>query len=215
MEIHMNTKTSTSPAKAAFKSLTDSAYQQAGANQTIEDVAKFAIEKIAGFPVDVPTEAKDSLYEGYRMRFAQNNAPVVYAVISDHYVLATPEHMAAKNVEKIEISVAYAFSYSSQEFGKLKNTQPALHALVSAMREKCSSYCSNRLADLKRKAKELLAEGKPRERTANKNFSEFVEDWIKDAALTRLISAKARGDATADSERYNKAAAAFLSVWAK
>jgi hypothetical protein len=30
-----------------------------------------------------------------------------------------------------------------------------------------------------------------------------------------LISAKARGDATADSDRYNKAAAAFLTVWAK
>lgn len=212
----MNKKTSPSPAQSgSFLSLKDSAYQQAGAAHTLESVAQYAISRIAGFPDEVPTEAKDELYGGYRMKFEQLTPSKVYAVISDHYTLATSEHMEAKNIEKIEISVAYAFSYSSQEFGKLKNTQPALHALVSSVREKCSTYCSNRFNDLKRKAKELLADGKPRERTANKNFSEFVEAWIKDAALTRLISAKARGDATADSERYNKAAAAFLAAWNK
>jgi hypothetical protein len=215
MEIHMNTKTSTSPANAAFKSLSDSAYQQAGATQTIEDVARYVIEKVKGYPTDLPSEAKEKLVEGYRMRFAQNNKPKAYAVINDHYVLATPEHMATKNVEKIEVGVDYAFSYSSQEFGKLANTQPALHKLVKDIRDKCSSYCSNRLNDLKRKAKEILNEGKPRERTANKNFGEFVEAWFKDVALERLISTKARGDATADSEKFNKAAAAFLTVWKK
>lgn len=216
MEIPMNKKTSPSSAQAvSFTSLKDSAYQQAGAAQTLESVAQYAIDHIAGFPADVPTEAKDELYSGYRMKFEQLTPSKVYAVINDHYVLATPEHMATKNVEKIEISVAYAFSYSSQEFGKLKNTRPALHALVSAVREKCSTYCSNRFGDLKRKARELLNNGKTRERTANKNFDEFVEAWIKDTALTRLISAKARGDATADSDRYNKAASAFLTVWAK
>jgi hypothetical protein len=38
-------------------------------------------------------------------------------------------------VEKIEIGVAYAFAYSSQEFGKLKNTNPALHGIIKVIRD--------------------------------------------------------------------------------
>lgn len=197
----------------SFTSLKDSAFQQAGAAQTLESVARFAIERIAGFPADVPSEAKDELYEGYRMKFDALNPKVTYAVINDHYVLATEEHKAAKNVEKIEIGVAYAFSYSSQEFGKLANTRPALHALIKDVREKCSTYCSNRLGDLKRAARKILSEGKERQRSANKDFAEWVEIFFKDTAPTRLKSASARGDSTADQKRWNEAKVAFMVKW--
>lgn len=200
---------STSP----FTSLKDSAFQQAGAAQTLESVAQFAIERIKGFPKDVPSEAKDELYEGYRMKFDALNPAKVYAVINDHYVLATQEHKDAKNVEKVEIGVAYAFSYSSQEFGKLANTRPALHALIKGVREKCSTYCSNRLGDLKRAASRILNEGKERQRSANKDFAEFVVDWFKDTAPTRLKSAKARSDKSADEKRFNEAKVAFMVKW--
>ena len=197
----------------SFASLKDGAFQQAGADSTLESFAKYAIEKIAGFPEEVPSEAKDELYEGYRMRFDQLNPKKTYAVIDGHYVRATEDHMTTANIEKIEIGVAYAYSYSSQEFGKLAQERPALHALVKMVREKCSTYCSNRLGDLKRRAKRILNEGKERTRTANKNFEEFVEEWFKETAPTRLKGAKARSDATANEKRFNDAKVAFMVKW--
>jgi hypothetical protein len=197
----------------SFTSLKDLGYQQAGNFDRSISMAQHALDNIAGFPKDIPSEAKDQLYEGYRMRFNENNPAVVYAVINDHYVKATQEHIEAKNVEKIEIGVAYAFSYSSQEFGKLKNTQPALHALIDVIRQKCNTYCSNRLADLKRAANAILNKDKPRERTANKDFAEFVLAWMNDTAPTRLVSAKNRGDSSADTKKFNEAKVAFMVKW--
>ena len=196
-----------------IKSLKDGAFQQAGAAQTLEDVARYVLSKIPGFPKDIPTEGKDELYEGYRMKFDILKPKQTYAVINDHIVLATPEHLAAKNVEKIEIGVAYAFSYSSQEFGKLANTRPELHKLVKEVRDACSTYCSNRYGDLKRAANKILNEGKERQRGANKDFAEFVETWFKDTAPDRLKSASARGDATANDKRFNEAKVAFMVKW--
>jgi len=196
-----------------FTSLKDSAFQQAGAYQTLESVARYALAEIKDFPKEVPTEAKDALYEGYRMKFDTLQPSVCYAVINGHYVLATQDHIKTDNVEKINVGIPYAYSYSAQEFGKLANTNPALHALIKGIREKTSTYCSNRLGDLKRAATKLLNEGKERQRGVNKDFAEFVEAWFKDAAPDRLVSAKNRGDATADSKRFNEAKVAFMVKW--
>jgi len=202
-----------SATQVSFTSLKDSAFQQAGAHQTLESVARYALTQIKDFPKEVPTEAKDSLYEGYRMKFDALQPAVMYAVINGHYVRATQEHVAADNVEKINIGVPYAYSYSAQEFGKLANTNPALHALVKEIREKCSTYCSNRLGDLKRAATRILNEGRERQRGVNKDFAEFVEDWFKEVAPTRLISAKNRGDNSANDKRFNEAKVAFMVKW--
>ena len=209
---------STSPVADAmlsnsFASFKDGAFQQAGADSTLESFARYAIEKCASFPKEIPSEIKDEIYEGYRMRFDQLFPKKTYAVIDGHYVRATQEHMETANVEKIEVGVAYAYSYTSQEFGKLANTRPALHGLVKMIREKCATYCSNRMADLKRRANMILNEGKERQRTANKNFSEFIEEWFKDTAPTRLKGAKARGDNTANDKKFNDAKVAFMVKW--
>ena len=45
------------------------------------------------------------------------------------------------------------------------------------------------------------------------DFGEFVEDWFKESAPTRLISAKNRGDKTADDKRWNEAKVAFMVKW--
>jgi len=197
----------------SFASFKDGAFQQAGADSTLESFAHYVIEKCAGFPKELPSEVKDELYDGYRMRFDHLFPKKTYAVVDGHYVRATPEHMDALNVEKIEIGVAYAYSYTSQEFGKLAQTRPALHGLVKLIREKSSTYCSNRLNDLKRRANTILNEGKERTRTANKNFEEFVEEWFKDTAPTRLKGAKARGDNTANDKKFNDAKVAFMVKW--
>ena len=212
------TETSTTPVAdamrdATFVSFKDGAFQQAGADSTLESFARYCIEKAKGFPKEISSEIKNEIYEGYRMRFDQLTPKRTYAVIDGHYVRATEEHMMAKSVEKIEIGVAYAYSYTSQEFGKLAQDRPALHKLVKMIREKCSTYCSNRMSDLKRRANIILNEGKERTRTANKNFEEFVDDWFKEVAPTRLKGAKARSDATADEKRFNDAKVAFMVKW--
>jgi hypothetical protein len=215
-DLNMSAKTQKAVVVAtqpAFTSLKDSAFQQAGAYQTLESVARYAIANIVDFPKEVSSEAKDALYEGYRMKFDILQPAVTYAVIDGHYVLATQDHVKADNVEKVSIGIPYAYSYSAQEFGKLANTNPALHALVKGIREKTSTYCSNRLGDLKRAATKLLNEGKERQRGVNKDFAEFVEAWFKDTAPDRLTSAKNRGDATADAKRFNEAKVAFMVKW--
>jgi hypothetical protein len=179
----------------------------------LESVARFALTQIKDFPKEVPVEAKDQLYEGYRMKFNTLQPALMYAVINGHYVRASIEHCANDKVEKVEIGVPYAYSYSAQEFGKLANTNPALHALVKEIREKCSTYCSNRLGDLKRAATKILNEGKERQRGVNKDFAEFVEAWFKDTAPDRLVSAKNRGDKSADDKRFAEAKVAFMVKW--
>ena len=192
-------------------SLRDLAYNQAKAGDTITDQARLALDKIAGFPADVPAEAKAELYEGYQLRFNENKPPVTYAVISGHYVQATAEHMANKKVEKIDVGVAYAFSYSSQEFGKLANTNPALHGLVKKIRSDFSDYASNRLGDLKRAAKKLLAQGS----TTQRQTLDFAESMTKvfEAQEKSVKVKQGRGDTTADAVKFKMAVAAFWKAY--
>jgi hypothetical protein len=88
--------------------------------------------------------------------------------------------------------------------------------LIGKVRDKTSTYCSNRLAELKRVAIRLQKDATGEEsstRKANKNFEEFVDDWFKDTAEDRLKTAKSRGDATADAKRFTNAKIAFMTKW--
>jgi hypothetical protein len=190
-----------------FKSLRDMGYQQAAVGDTLSALAQYAIDHIAGFPTEVPSEAKSELYEGYQLRFNENNPAKIYAVINDHYILATEEHLKNKKIEKIEVGVAYAYSYSSQEFGKLKNTNPALHSLIGRVREKAVTYCSNRLGDLKSAAVRLLRTDSKTQRTT----LDFVQSMTNafDAQEKSVKIKQGRGDTTANADKYKKAVAAF------
>lgn len=192
-------------------SLRDLAYNQAKAGDTITDQARTAIDSIVGFPNDVPAEAKAELYAGYQLRFNENKPPMTYAIIDGHYVQASPEHLANKKVEKIEVGVAYAFSYSSQEFGKLANTNPALHGLVKKIRSDFSDYASNRLGDLKRAAKKLLSDGK----TTLRQTLDFAESMTKvfEAQEKSVKVKQGRGDTTADTVKFKMAVAAFWKAY--
>jgi len=197
--------------QTAFTSIKDSAFQQAGAAQTLEAVARYAIANVAGFPETISPEAKEQYYEGYRMKYDSLHPAKTYAVIADHYVEATPEHMSNKAVEKIEIGVAYAYSYSSQEFGKLANTRPALHALIKRVRESCADYCSNRLSDLKRAAKSLLSNGQTRSRQTL-DFINSVEKAFH--LLEKSAKVKtAKGDTTANPAQFKVAVDAFWRAY--
>ena len=194
-----------------FASLRDMGYQQAKTGDNLTTQAQFAIDSIMGFPADIPAEAKSELYAGYQLRYSENHPAETYAVINGHYVKATDEQVKNKKVEKVEIGVAYAFSYSSQEFGKLANTNPALHAIVKKWRSDVSDYCSNRLGDLKRAATKLLNKGK----TTQRQTLDFAESAKKVFdQLGNSVKVKAgRGDTTADPVKFKQAVDAFWKTY--
>jgi hypothetical protein len=193
-------------------SVKDLGYKQAVTGDTFRSQAQYAIEQIVGFPESVPEEAKTQLFEGYRLRLNENSPAEVYAVIDGNYVKATEEMVANKKVEKIKVGVDYAFSFSQQQFGQLKNEQPQLHALIKAWRDKVNKYCSNRLSDLKRQARAIINEGKQRERSATLSFGERVLAVLEDLQV-KCKNAQARGDETANEATFKLAKVAFMTKW--
>ena len=197
----------------SISSLKDLGYQQAKTGDSLETQAQFALDNITGFPEDVPSEAKEALYDGYRMRYSERKPATMYAVINDHYVLATEEHLKNKKVEKVEMGVAYAFSYSSQEFGKLKNTNPALHGIIKTIRDDVADYCSNRLGDLKRAAKKLIAKKDGTSRIT----LDFAQSMLKafEAQEKSVKVKQAKGDTTANSAKFALAVKSFWMTYNK
>jgi len=196
-------------------SLKDGAYKQALANDRMRSVARYVMEQSKGFPETVADEVKEQLYDGYRLRFNEVNKPQTYAVVNDHYLLIDGSNPALENEkEKVIIGVDYCFAYSQQQYGKLKNENPYLHAIVKEWRDKVNTYCSNRLGDLKRQARTILNEGKTRERGATADFAKRLEDVFKDLRL-KCDNAQKRGDETADKAKFDIARNAFMTAWSK
>jgi hypothetical protein len=147
------------------------------------------------------------------MRYSERKPAVMYAVINDHYVVATPEQVENKKIEKIEIGVAYAFAYSSQEFGKLKNTNPALHGIIKTVRDDVADYSSNRLGDLRRAAKRLIA----KKDGASRTTLDFAQSMLKafEAQEKSVKVKQAKGDTTANSAKFALAVKSFWTTYNK
>ena len=199
---------------STISSLKDLGYQQAKTGDSLESQAQYALGNITGFPEDVPSEAKDMLYDGYRMRYSERKPAVTYAVINDHYVVATPEQVQNKKIEKIDVGVAYAFAYSPQEFGKLKNTNPALHGIIKVIRDDVADYCSNRLGDLKRAATRLLNKDKGVQRQTL-DFAESVKKVFDQLGKSVKVKAERQKDTTARPAQYKQAVDAFWKAYNK
>ena len=200
---------------STFSSLKDLGYQQAQTGDSLETQGEFALDNIKGFPEEISSEDRESLYEGYRLRHSERHPAKIYAVVNDHYILATPEQVKNAKVEKIEIGVSYAFAYSSQEFGKLKNTNPALHGIVKTIRDDVGDYCSNRLGDLKRACKRILA--KRNGTSTTRTTLDFAESMTKlfDAQTKSVKVKEAKRDTTANSAKYALAVKAFWTTYNK
>jgi hypothetical protein len=200
---------------STITSLKDLGYQQASTGDSLDNQAEYALANISGFPEDISSEAREMLYEGYRQRKSERNPAKIYAVVNDHYILATPEQVQNKKIEKIEIGVAYAFAYSSQEFGKLKNTNPALHGIVKGIRDDVGDYCSNRLGDLKRACKKILA--KRNGTSTTRTTLDFADSMTKlfDAQSKSVKVKEAKRDTTANSAKYALAVKAFWMTYNK
>jgi len=191
-------------------------FAQAGTGDALTSHAQKAISLIVGFPETVTEEARADLYVGYRKRWDSNHPAKLYAVIDGNYVEATADMVKNKKVEKVEIGMHHIFSYTQQEFGKLKLIQPALYSVMQPIRGEINDYCSGALGDLKKKARDIIKKKNPTPRAPNLDFTDWLMDKEKGvipAMREKCKNSKRRGDATADEARLNEAIIAFLAKW--
>ena len=177
-------------------SLKDAGYQSATASERIAVVAAYVLDKCPTFVEEVPKEVKAELTEGWAVRWQELNP-------AQHY---SAEWIPVESGGAVEVSLAYAMSYSQQAFGQLRTTEPQKHGAIKKVRDAFSKYCNNRMADLKTAVRRLNPQ--ERQRSATDNFDVWVEKAL-DNILTRCRNASTRGDATADEVKTRTAIAAF------
>lgn len=203
-------------------SLTDLGYRQGMTRDALRNQARYAIDNIVGFPEEIDDTSKGLLEKGYMMRFNDNHPPKVYGIVDGNYLdFETLDKEAQSKIkEKVEIGVDVVFSYTQQEYGKLKSTDPAKYAVFKPWRVEFTDYKSGCLSDLKAAARKLLKKADGSTRTANLDFAEYIErkegtdtKGILEDMLTRCRTASKRKDATADTDRLIKSIAAFRAVW--
>ncbi len=205
-------------------SLTDLGYRQGATRDALRNQAQYAIDKIVGFPEEIDDTSKALLEKGYMMRFNDNRPPKTYGIVDGNYLDFDnlDKDAQSKVKEKVEIGVDVVFSYTQQEYGKLKSTDPAKYAAFKPWRDGFTDYKSGCLADLKAMARKLLKTSDGSTRTANHDFMEYIERFDKDGKgkvgilediMTRCRNAKKRGDATADPDKLAKAIVAFKSIY--
>lgn len=205
-----------------ISSLTDLGYRQGATRDALQNQARYAIDNIVGFPEEIDDASKEKLEKGYMMRYNDNYPAKTYGIVDGNYLdFATLEKDAQSKIkEKVEIGVDVVFSYTQQEYGKLKSTDPAKYAAFKPWREAFIDYKSGCLSDLKAAARKLLKKKDGTERAANLDFAEYIyrkegteTKGILEDMLTRCRTASKRKDATADMDRLQKSIAAFKAAW--
>ena len=146
-------------AKKETLTIKSQGYAQAVAVDSIYAIAQWCLANISGFPVkaDIDVKAREQLYAGYRLRRNE---------------IFKPESSVTDGGKEIAVSVDIAYSYTSNEFGKLKESQPLLHKAVGEVRIATDKYCSQRYSRLLQTGVAILNEGKGRKPRAVKTVSE-------------------------------------------
>jgi hypothetical protein len=201
--------------------LEDLGFKHGGALKTVKQLASWGIDNVAGFPNEVSADDIAKVRKGYLHRYSLDNPSKAYVVIENALCLESDLVMSGidipKNAERRNIGVDYAFSFSSQEAGKLKESESEpknLYGIVREIRESANKYTSNCWGKLVTAGNEVKREldGIKKERKANLDFYEFLYDKDKGVLATmqtRCKNAKVKGDATADEKRLAKAIVAF------
>ena len=187
-----------------FTSLQDMAYNQAKTGDMLQNMANYAKANIAGFPESVTDEGKAELYAGYRQRYNEVLGTQRYAIIDNVYIPVEAIGDIKEAKEHVDINVAYAYSFTQQQFGQLSSKNPQLHSLIKQVREKTAIYCSNRLSDLKKYAKGEKVKG-------SRPQALVFDDWLKETFITiraRAKTAKQRGE-DIDEKKLGKAIVEF------
>lgn len=196
---------------ATPRSLKDAAYGFAKAGESSAAKARFIFEQVPGFLDDVPAEIKSELVAGFQLRKHELDGDKYYK-LSDGGNYIPLEGKPTVETGVICMNINAAMSYSAQEFGKMRERDPALHGIVKPFRDRFSTYVSDRMSDLKTAIRRIANEGKTRERAANKGFREAVNAMF-DTLDKRVKTSKDRGDTEADPVKYRVARDAFWKAY--
>lgn len=202
----------------APQSIKEAAYQFATSGETRRSIASYVLEKCPDILDNMPDEVKVDLLDGLALR-AHELWGQDYFIKGDTGMMVKVANSLDKDFLKREthknevvVSVQYARSFSGQEFGRLKTTDPMLHGIVGAMRNKFQKYSSNNIGDIKTEIRRILNDGKTSTRAANKSFVEYITD-VFETADKRVKVAKDRGDTAADPVKYRVARDAFWKAY--
>lgn len=164
----------------------------------------------------IPEHVEQELKLGFTVAFTDANPQfnATYGYIDGNYVLLDADKAKAFKGEKLQLSVGFVMAESQQKFGALKNSNPALHALMLPIRQAVQKYVSNTYNAFKKQVAEIDRESKgvPKTRSATKSFDETLKSFFDDCRK-KIVNAKARGDETADEAKFRKALVAFNTVW--
>ena len=177
-------------------------------------LARSILNEYHDFDENVSDVAKDGLYEGFQLRFAENNPDIKkgYVFKDNGYIAVDNTTFESFKGDKIALSVGLAMSYTSQAFGAMRTKNPNVHALIKPIRDKVNTYCSNRMKDLIKAVKDIKNEGKPKNRGATNSYDVTITEWL-DGLPKKCKNALARGDDTANEKRTLSAIGAFKDAY--
>lgn len=197
----MSAKQKTESVNYVPTSLKDAGYQGAMSGERLASIAGYVMTLQPTIAEEGPTkETRQGLAEGWTLRYGELHKGQRYT--KDWNPI--PEGHDPVDGEML-VTVQFALSFTQQEFGKMKGTDPGKYGAVKGLRENFSKYSANRLADLMTAIKRIVASDKPRTRDAAKDY----KDWLTatfDTMKARAKTAKARGDATVPDEAKLRAA---------
>ena len=203
---------SKTPEVKDIQSIRDAAYRQAvstgAAQSSLEQTARFVLDKFPKVLTEKSDELNAELREGYLVRFDEITPKREYALVDGNYVNVSE---LAKRPATVEVlSVAYATSLSNYDYRKIDN--PEKKKIVGEIRAAASTYVSNRIGDLRKKLIELTTPKKETgKRAANKTLREHWEaNFAKDDG--KVVKAKTLGDPDADPVKFRMAVQAFWSA---
>jgi hypothetical protein len=181
----------------------DAGYRIARNSDDARNTALWVYDQCPDFIDNPPEEIIAQLIDGFAMRFHENRGDRFYQRADSVMVECKPDTVGAT-----VMNVHVAFGYTGQQFGKLKNEDPALHAIIKTVRDDFSGYRFDCMASLKNRIRKIINGGKTRERGANADYVDALRKAF-DTFDTRALNAKNRGDSTADQIKFRVARDAF------
>ena len=188
-------------------SMKDAGVKAATGLDNSKSVGQWMLDTCPEF-IDNPPEAQLAEFvEGVQPRYHDIKGSKHYLRV-DGQMIECEEGTEGSSVMNVHV----AFGYSQQDFGKLRQSDPPLHGVIKKIRDDFAGYKFDAIKAVKSSMQKILNAGKPRERSATKDFVVALKDMF-DTYDTRAKNAKARGDATADQVRFRMARDAFMKVY--
>ena len=201
-----------------FKSLSDFAFAHAGLTGKVQEMAKYAIANIAGFPAECPDESKAELKTGYHKKWGSLHPPVSFINVGGNYLPETSVDVSKMTgqVEKRTISADYLMNLTTHEYGVMGKDDPTWRVHVEKAREAMKDYATNRYNDLVKAAKAVIVESNPATRRTRSIVLFTASIKVEFDKLDKSVKVKQKnGDATADPLKFRMAVDAFWNVYNK